>query len=39
MAGDVTALRVHDLETEGFGTVIVTSADVTARLVGKRIVI
>jgi hypothetical protein len=37
VAGDVTALRVDDLETEGFGTVVVTSADVTGRLVGKRI--
>lgn len=30
------ALTVEDLEPEGFRTVIVTSADVTGRLVGKR---
>lgn len=31
-------LGVDDLEAEGFRTVIVTSADVTGRLVGKRFV-
>jgi glutamine synthetase len=35
MAGDVS-LRPEDLVPEGFRTVIVTSADVTGRLVGKR---
>ncbi|MGH2634827.1 MAG: glutamine synthetase family protein [Actinomycetota bacterium] len=32
----MNALAVENLETEGFRTVIVTSADVTGRLVGKR---
>jgi glutamine synthetase len=31
-----TPMRPQDLEAEGFRTVIVTSADVTGRLVGKR---
>jgi glutamine synthetase len=33
----VSRLRAEDLEAEGFRTVIVTSSDVTGRLVGKRV--